>query len=131
MNNKLIATFFILIVFGVIGFFFMRNYNAGNMKMYQNKSSNQKTNPASPTSKNTVTIQNFSFSPASMTVKVGDKVTWINQDSEGHSATGDDKSFDTGILSQGQSGSTFFSKAGTYTYHCSVHTNMKATIIVQ
>lgn len=86
----------------------------------------------SPTlAKNAVSIRDFGFSPATLTVKVGDKVTWTNQDAVGHSATADDNSFDTGILQQGQSGSTSFTKAGTYTYHCSVHPSMRATIIVQ
>lgn len=89
------------------------------------------TNAAPATAQNAVTIQNFAFSPATITVKAGDKVTWTNQDSVGHSATADDQSFDTGILDQGQSGSVTFSKAGTYTYHCSAHPNMKGTIIVQ
>lgn len=94
------------------------------------------TNPPSGTTqatadKNAVTIQNFAFSPATLTVKVGDKVTWTNQDSAGHSATADDGSFDTGVLAQGKSGSITFSKVGTFTYHCSVHPMMKGTIIVQ
>src|SRR6185312_3364580 len=81
--------------------------------------------------KNAVVIQNFAFSPAALTVKVGDQVTWTNQDSATHSATADDGSFDTGVLQNGQSGSVTFSKPGTYTYHCSVHPMMKATIVVQ
>lgn len=81
--------------------------------------------------KNSVQIANFSFSPTSLSIKVGDSVTWTNQDSVGHSATSDDGSFDTGILAQGKSGSITFSKAGTYTYHCSVHPMMHGTITVQ
>lgn len=78
-----------------------------------------------------VVIQNFAFSPATLHVKIGDKVTWTNKDSVGHSATADDGSFDTGVLAQGKSGSVTFKKAGTYTYHCSVHPNMKGTIVVE
>jgi len=80
---------------------------------------------------NSVTIASFAFSPASLTVKVGDTVTWTNQDSIGHSATANDGTFDTGILDQGKSGSFTFTKAGRYEYHCSVHPNMHGTIIVQ
>lgn len=92
------------------------------------------TNTQEPTQvagKNTITIQNMAFAPATLTIKAGDKVTWTNQDAVGHSATADDNSFDTGVLGQGQSGSITFSKAGTYTYHCSVHPYMKGTIVVQ
>ncbi|MBI3486164.1 cupredoxin family copper-binding protein [Candidatus Daviesbacteria bacterium] len=91
----------------------------------------ESTSSESAMSKNEVQIKNFAFSPASITVKVGESVTWTNQDSVGHSATADDNSFDTGVFSQGKSGSFTFSKAGTYTYHCSVHPNMKATVVVQ
>lgn len=77
-----------------------------------------------------VTIQNFAFGPASVTVNVGDTVTWTNQDSvpEGHSATGD--GFDTGILKEGQSGSATFDTAGTFSYVCTPHPNMKGTVVV-
>lgn len=81
--------------------------------------------------KNAIQIANFAFSPATLTVKVGDSVTWTNQDSAGHSATADDNSFDTGVLAQGKSGTVTFSKTGTYRYHCSVHPMMHGTIIVQ
>lgn len=87
--------------------------------------------PTTNSSANEVTIKSFSFSPAALTIKVGDQVTWINQDSAGHSATADDNSFDTGVLPTGQSSSVTFSKAGNYTYHCSIHPSMKATIIVK
>lgn len=94
---------------------------------------NQQTTTTTSTlvAKNSVQITNFSFSPATLIIKVGETVTWTNQDGIGHSATADDKSFDTGILSQGKSGTITFSKAGTYTYHCSIHPSMRGTIIVQ
>ena len=84
-----------------------------------------------PVSSTSVTIQNFTFSPSTITVKVGDKVTWTNQDSIQHSATADDNSWDTGLLSQGKSGTVTFNKAGTFSYHCSIHPNMHGTVIVQ
>lgn len=133
MNNKIIIGIIVLVIVGG-GILFMSQ--SGKMQTQQQGSSSQ-TQPTTQTgsspvmAKNAVTIQNMAFSPASLTVKVGDKVTWTNQDSVGHSATADDNSFDTGVIAQGQSGSNTFSKTGTYTYHCSVHPNMKATIIVQ
>lgn len=80
---------------------------------------------------NTVLISNFSFNPATLTIKAGDSVTFTNNDSVGHSVVADDGSFDTGILAQGQSKTLVFSKAGTFAYHCSVHPSMKAAIVVQ
>lgn len=78
-----------------------------------------------------VTIQDFAFGPASVTVNVGDTVTWTNQDDIGHTATADGGQFDTGILNKGQSGSATFDTAGTFTYYCQPHPNMKGTIVVQ
>lgn len=78
-----------------------------------------------------VEIKNFAFSPSTLTVKVGNTVNWTNQDSVGHSATADDGSFDTGVLAQGESNDVTFTEAGTFSYHCTPHPNMKATVVVE
>jgi plastocyanin len=77
-----------------------------------------------------VTIKDFKFGPASVSVKVGDTITWTNQDVAPHTATASDGSFDTGSLSQGKSGSHTFTTAGTFPYICSIHPNMKGTVTV-
>ena len=128
MNNKItIGAIVVVIIVG--GIFFIMNQSS---MMQQNNPTQQQIEAVSSPAiaKNAVTIQNMAFSPATLSIKVGDKVTWTNQDSVGHSATADDSSFDTGVIAQGQSVNATFSKAGTYTYHCSVHPNMKGTIIV-
>lgn len=84
-----------------------------------------------PSNPNTVEVKNFSFSPSALTVKKGTTVTFTNSDSASHTVTADDGSFDTGNISSGASQTITFSKAGTFTYHCSVHPTMKGTIIVQ
>jgi amicyanin len=78
-----------------------------------------------------VTIADFNFSPASITIDVGDTVTWNNSGPTPHSATANDGSFDTGILKRGQSGSHTFNEAGTYSYICTPHPYMKGTVVVQ
>lgn len=81
---------------------------------------------------NTVTIQGFAFHPASLTVKVGTKVTFTNEDGTIHTATSNPSGvIDSGNLSKGQSYTVTFTKAGTYHYICSIHQNMTGTIIVQ
>ena len=77
-----------------------------------------------------VTIKDFSFSPKSVTVNVGDTVTWKNNGPSGHSATAMNGSFDTGILSSGESGSHKFTSPGTVEYICTPHPFMKATVKV-
>ena len=77
-----------------------------------------------------VTIQNFKFGPASLTVKAGAKVTVTNSDRTTHTATADGGAFDTGDLDPGASKTITLSKAGTYPYHCQIHSFMKGTIVV-
>jgi plastocyanin len=77
-----------------------------------------------------VEIKNFAFNPASLTASVGAKVTWTNQDTTGHTVTADDGSFDSKEFPNGQTFSQTFSKAGTFAYHCTIHTTMKGTIVV-
>lgn len=80
----------------------------------------------------TVSIAGFAFKSTQVTVAVGGKVTWTNEDSAPHTATADTgPTFDTGTLKQHQSKTISFSTAGTFTYHCAFHQFMKATITVQ
>jgi plastocyanin len=77
-----------------------------------------------------VTIKDFKYAPASISVSVGDSITWTNQDIAPHTATASDGSFDTGNLSKGKSGTVTLSKAGTFAYICSIHPSMKGTVTV-
>jgi plastocyanin len=78
-----------------------------------------------------VAISGFAFAPASVSVSVGDRVTWTNGDGVGHTATADDASFDTGTIAGGGSDTVTFSTAGTFAYHCTIHPAMSGTITVQ
>ena len=80
---------------------------------------------------NSVTIANFAFSPQTLMVKVGTKVTWTNKDKVTHTVTADKGAFSSGPLAPGNSFSFTFTQAGTYSYHCSIHPFMMATIVVQ
>jgi plastocyanin len=77
-----------------------------------------------------VSIVDYSFSPGTTTVHVGDTITWTNTGKQPHSATANDHSFDTGILRNGQSATHTFSAAGTFTYFCIVHPYMHGTVVV-
>lgn len=78
-----------------------------------------------------VTIADFQFTPAQITINQGDSVTWTNNGPTAHSATAPDGSFDTGIFPAGQSRSHTFNDAGTFSYICTPHPNMHGTIVVQ
>jgi plastocyanin len=78
-----------------------------------------------------VTISDFQFTPAQITVQQGDTVTWTNEGPTSHSATSSDGSFDTGIFSAGGSRSATFDEAGTFAYICTPHPNMHGTVVVE
>lgn len=79
----------------------------------------------------TVEISSLSFQPPSITVDAGTTVTWLNKDSVPHSATGDNGAFDTDTFANGESRSYTFTSAGTYAYHCVIHTRMRGTVTVR
>ena len=80
-----------------------------------------------------VVIDQHMFMPASLTIHPGDKVTWINKDTDPHTVTSDDhgKTFHSDALDTGQSYSLTFSTAGTFGYYCAVHPYMQGTIVVK
>ncbi len=76
-----------------------------------------------------VSIAGFAFHPGTITIQAGDTVTWTNNDGATHTATG--SGFDTGNISGGSSKSLTFDTAGTFAYHCSIHSSMTGTVIVE
>ncbi|HVV13580.1 cupredoxin family copper-binding protein [Amycolatopsis sp.] len=79
-----------------------------------------------------VAIKNYAYDPAALTVAVGDTVTWTNDDTAPHTVTVSDGpvKFNSPNLQQGQTFTYTFTQAGTYSYYCAVHPDMKATVTV-
>lgn len=76
-------------------------------------------------------INTWAFTPADVTISAGQSITWTNTGSQAHSATADNGStFDTGLVPPGESKTVTFTTPGTYTYHCTPHPWMKASITV-
>jgi amicyanin len=106
-----------------------------NMKAPQSSqsSSSQESSTPNPVEATAVTISNFAYSPAAIKIKVGQTVTWTNNDSVGHTVTADNASSDapdSKLFNKGETYSFTFNKAGTYTYHCAPHPYMKGTVVV-
>ena len=78
-----------------------------------------------------VTIADFAFAPATLTIAAGDTVTWTNEDPIVHTATSTTGAFDSGDLAQGESFSVTFTTPGTYPYLCTPHPTMTGRIVVQ
>jgi plastocyanin len=82
------------------------------------------------TTAHTVVIKGMKFTPADIAIKAGDSITWINEDGPSHTATDLNGAFDTGLLRKGQSATLTFGGAGTFSYRCTPHANMRGTITI-
>jgi plastocyanin len=85
------------------------------------------TNPSA----NQVSIDNFTFSPQTLTVVVGASVTWLNRDDVPHSVVSNDKLFKSELLDTDEKYSFKFTKPGEYSYFCGIHPHMTGKIVVK
>lgn len=122
MKKILLIGITIVIVIAVIVFL-----NKGYTSKVPTNSAPNPTNTV--TGPNGVSIQNFSFNPGTLTVKVGTTVTWTNNDSATHSIKS--TTFNSVNLSQNDAFKFTFDKSGTFNYSCGIHPTMTGTIIVQ
>ena len=80
---------------------------------------------------NKIEIKDFAFNPQTLTVKSGEKITWINRDEEPHTVVSVEKQFKkSNALDTDQEFTITAGAPGTYTYFCSVHPKMTGTIVV-
>jgi plastocyanin len=77
-----------------------------------------------------ISVVDFAFEPAALTVPVGATVTWTNDGSRPHTVTADDGSFDSGRLDPGEQFRQTFDQPGTFSYHCGFHPEMQGSIAV-
>lgn len=100
-------------------------------------SSNKSAAPATApvTAGNAVTIRTFAFQPKPANVKVGETVTWTNDDQILHTVTSGERGKPDGLFDQkldgvGAKAMFTFRTAGTFAYHCKIHPGMDATVVV-
>lgn len=120
MKTKIEISKTILKLFAVL--FIALNFSSGC-----SKSKDTTTTPGT----NAVLIQSFAFTPSTINVSLNSTVTWTNKDAAAHSVTSDDGLFDSGLFATNATYSHQFTTAGTFNYHCSAHSSMLATVIVQ
>ena len=87
--------------------------------------------PSGKTESLKIKIDNFNFNPATLTVRPGTTVTWVNQDDVPHTVTSTDKKFDSKVLDTDEKFSFTFTDRGSYNYFCKVHPHMTGKILVQ
>lgn len=88
--------------------------------------------PAASAASRAITISGYAFSPAAVTITTGDTLTWTNEDQAPHDVTTTSApvAIHGATMSKGQSWSYRFTVPGTYSYICSIHPDMKATVTV-
>ncbi len=84
-----------------------------------------------PASEVAIKIDNFSFSPATITVPAGTTIRWTNRDDIPHTVVSEDKTFKSKVLDTDEQFTYTFTKPGTYSYFCSIHPKMTAKVVVQ
>jgi plastocyanin len=94
------------------------------------------TRPAATPAPAGVDIRLYAFTPSSVTVGVGQAVTWTQRDTDlegqgAHSVVADDKAFDSGLVKDGTTFTFTPARSGTIAYHCGVHNYMTGTITVR
>jgi plastocyanin len=85
---------------------------------------------SAPVADTAIDITDFAFTPATLTVKTGDTVTWANHDEEPHTVAAADGSFHSPGMGVNATYSFTFSKPGNYGYTCSIHPFMHGTVVV-
>jgi plastocyanin len=136
LGNMVVSDFSATRSFGAVILLALFTIGCGSSTSPTTTSPISPTNPegTNPPNLLTVTIKNGVYSPNPVMVKVGQTVNWLNSDMVAHSAT-DAGVFDTGSIaptsahSDNGDGATF-NTVGTYNYHCTLHANETATIIV-
>jgi plastocyanin len=140
MDKRLVAVSGVIALLVIAGgaYAVMKNRPASttstdNMPMSTNNSSNSSNSGnQAPTATDKVSLQNFAFSPASITVAKGTTVTWTNNDTTTHTIVETDGKTgpNSGNVNPGSTYTFTFSQAGTYQYHCSIHPEMTGTVTV-
>lgn len=93
-------------------------------------SNKAKVNPTPSSPAATVAIQGFAFVPDTVRITKGSSVEWTNKDSAPHTATELSTVFDSGSLSTNKKFTFTFNNAGTYSYHCLIHSMMKTAVVI-
>ena len=106
-----------------ISFLFLTHFTLGQA---------EKEGAGDGANKNQIVIKDFHFTPETLTVKSGDKITWINRDEEPHTVVSVEKQFKkSGPLDTDEVFTITAGAPGTYTYYCSIHPKMTGTIVVE
>lgn len=123
----------IIVLLGIGLLVAMAGGHKDSAKTSVTSTSSSKSDTANAVASTKVDIKDYMFTPMAIKVKVGDTVTWTNQDGVRHNVVADKPSADAPngpLIAKGETYSFTFKKAGTYTIHCMPHPYMHGTVIV-
>jgi len=127
MKNTIIFIV-VLIILGVGVYYFVFN------KSYINNTMNTNINTTDTTAESgmVVNIKDFAFNPSTLNIKAGTKITWINNDQAQHKiiSVSDEAGPSSDVLSQNDTYTYIFKKAGNFEYRCSFHPSMTGSVVV-
>lgn len=139
--KKVYIVIIILIILGIAGYFVFAKSDekstttntTPSTTTTNNDTNNDNSSDGSQSStSNTVGMAGSVFSPKTLTIKKGTKVTWTNNDNTMHNVIGEDSGGPSSeTLNPGDSYSFTFNDAGTFEYECTFHSGMTGTVIVQ
>lgn len=138
MSHRLQRTLALMMVMGLLSVLLAACSQSDKEKGNDNRTATSATPAAgniAPASSSAepkkIDIDNYAFKPAQLTIPAGTKVTWMNKDKIAHTATSNDKRFDSGLIGTNAEFSYTFTASGTYGYHCTPHPRMTGQIIVK
>ena len=95
------------------------------------KGASTTTTAAASTGVPSVTIKNFAFRPAKLTVAKGTKLQVTNADAAAHTFSARNNSFSSPVLDPGTRATITLGKSGTFAFYCKIHANMTGTVVVK
>lgn len=128
--NKILIVVLILLILGGGAWFLMSKSTPRESLVPVTPGTEEKT--VTPATTGDIVIEGSKYSPSTLTVKAGAKVTVVNKDFSGHSVTSEDGLFDTGVLGQNATGSfTAPTTPGEYKFHCTPHPSIMGVLVVE
>ena len=87
--------------------------------------------PAPAPHVHTVTITGMRFSPATLQVRAGERIEWVNNDLVPHTVTARDGSFDSKTIAAGATWAWVPTRVGSVAYACAYHPDMNASVTIR
>lgn len=126
VQNRILSGMFFLIAILMIS----NSCNKSSYNTMTGITSNPGTTGTAGPGANEVFIQGMAFNPTTITVAAGTTITWTNKDAIAHTVTSKTKLFDSGSIGSNGTFSYTFATAGTFSYYCTIHPSMVASVTV-